>query len=119
MRATIETLLRRNLFEVCGQRDVSLRREVLAEIWHADGMLVNSDGRQVGRVEISHAIDKLLAKFPEFVFSERSAPEGFHDVGRIGWGFGPPGQPPFVTGIDVAEITAGKLRLLFAFIDRE
>lgn len=117
MSETIETLLRRNLFEVFGERDEKKRREALAEIWHADGVLINSDGRQVGRVEISHAIEKLLAKFPDFVFSQRIPPEGFHGVGRIGWGFGPSAGSPVVIGIDVAEATAGKLRLLFAFID--
>lgn len=117
MSATVETLLRRNLFEVFGERDGAKRRDALAEIWHADGILINPDGRHVGRVEIDRTVEKLLAKFPDFVFTECRAPEGFHGVGRIGWGFGPPGRPPVVTGIDVAEATAGKLRLLFAFID--
>lgn len=117
MSDDIETLLRRNLFEVLGEREPSRRRDALAAIWHADGVLVNPDGRQDGRVEISQAVEKVLAKFPDFVFSERVAPEGFHGVGRIGWGFGLPDQPPVVTGIDVGEATMGKLRLVFAFID--
>lgn len=117
MAEIVEVLLRRNLFEVFSERDGARRREALAEIWHAEGVLVNSDGRQVGRVEIDHAVEKLLAKFPAFVFTERIAPEGFHGIGRIAWGFGPAGAPPVVTGVDVAEATAGKLRLLFAFID--
>jgi len=119
MSETIEALLRRNLFEVFGERDRAKRREALAEIWHGEGVLVNPDGRHVGRVEIGHTVETLLAKFPGFVFTERTAPEGFHGVGRIGWGFGPPDAPPVVTGIDVGEATAGKLRLLFAFIDPE
>lgn len=117
MSETIESLLRRNLFEIFGERDGAKRREALAEIWHGEGTLVNPDGRYVGRVELDHTVEKLLAKFPDFVFTERIAPEGFHGVGRIGWGFGLPGQPPVVTGIDVAEATAGKLKLLFAFVD--
>jgi hypothetical protein len=119
MSETIETLLRRNLFEIFGERDASRRREALTELWHAEGVLINPDGRHIGRVEISETVDKLLAKFPAFVFSERTAPEGFHGVGRIGWGFGPPNEPPVVTGIDVGEASAGKLRLLFAFIDQK
>lgn len=117
MLETIESLLRRNLFEVFGQRDATKRREALAEIWHGEGVLVNQDGRHVGRVEIGQTVEKLLVKFPAFVFTERVAPEGFHGVGRIGWGFGPTGAPAVVTGIDVGEATAGKLRLLFAFIE--
>ncbi len=119
MSETIETLLRRNLFEVFGERDNAKRKDALAQIWHAEAVLVNPDGRHVGRVEISHTVEKLLAKFPAFVFTERVAPAGFHGVGRIGWGFGPQGSPSFVTGIDVGEATAGKLRLLFAFIDAD
>lgn len=117
MSETIETLLRRNLFEVFGERQDTKRREALAEIWRGDGILVNPDGRHVGRVEIDHTVERLLAKFPDFVFTERSPPEGFHGVGRIAWSFGLPGKPPVVTGIDVAEATAGKLKLLFAFLD--
>ena len=119
MSETIETLLRRNLFEVFGERDTRKRREALAEIWHAEGVLINPDGRHVGRVEIGEIVEKLLAKFPAFVFTERTAPEGFHGVGRIGWGFGQASQPPVVTGIDIGEATAGKLRLLFAFVDQK
>jgi hypothetical protein len=119
MPQTIEDLLRRNLFEIFNERDRTLRRDALAEIWHADGILVNSDGRQEGRVEISHAVEKLLAKFPAFVFTERNAPQGFHGVGRIAWAFGPNGGSPVVMGIDVGEEAAGKLRLLLAFIDQK
>jgi len=117
MSDAILSLLQRNLFEVLSERDGAKRREALTEIWHGDGTFVNPDGRHVGRVEIDHTVEKLLAKFPDFVFTERSAPEGFHGVGRIGWAFGAPGKPPLVTGIDVAEATAGKLKLLFAFVD--
>ena len=119
MSESVEALLRRNLLEVFNERDRLRRHEALAEIWHAEGVLVNLDGRQVGRVEIDQAVEKLQAKFPGFVFTQRIAPEGFHGVGRIGWGFGPEGTAPVVTGIDVAEATAGKLRLLFAFVDQK
>ena len=117
MPESVELLLRRNLFEVFGERDSAKRKGSLVEIWHGEGILVNRDGRHVGRVEINHTVERLLAKFPDFVFTELSAPEGFHGVGRIAWGFGLPGQRPVVTGIDVAEASSGKLRLLFAFID--
>jgi hypothetical protein len=119
MPETIEALLRRNLFEVFAERDPVKRKQALTEIWHAEGVLINPDGRHIGRVEISHTVEKLLAKFPAFVFTERTAPEGFHGIGRIGWGFGPANDPPVVTGIDVGEATAGKLKLLFAFVDQK
>lgn len=118
MLQPIEILLRRNLFEVFNQRDSASRREALAVIWHAEAVLVNSDGRHVGRVEIDRVVEKLLSKFPAYAFSESAAPEGFHGVGRIAWGFGPAGAPAVVTGVDVGEATAGKLRLLFAFVDQ-
>ncbi len=47
MSETIETLLRRNLFEVFGERDNAKRKDALAEIWHAEAVLVNPDGRHV------------------------------------------------------------------------
>jgi hypothetical protein len=118
MIETVETLLRRNLVDVFNQRDGGLRREALAEIWHADGVLVNADGRHTGRVEIDRAVDRLLDKFPGFVFRQRGAPDGFHGVGKLAWAFGLEHEPPVVTGIDVAEASAGKLRVLFAFIDQ-
>jgi hypothetical protein len=118
MPEPIKTLLRRNLFEVFSERSEETRRHVIAKIWHPDGVIVNPDGRWVGRVEINQTVEKLLSKFPGFVFTERSVPTAFHGVGRIAWGFGPAGAPPVVTGMDVGEAAFGKLRTLYTFIDQ-
>ncbi len=118
MAETIQRLLRVNLLNSFGEQDEPRRRRAFAEIWRAEGVLVNAEGRHVGRVEMNQTVHKLLSKFPDFVFIERVVAEGFHGAGRIGWAFGPVGWPSVVTGIDVGEASAGKPRRVFAFVDK-
>ena len=39
-----------------------------------------------------------------------------HNLGRLTWHFGPDGEPPVVTGTDVAIIDNGRIRSLYVFI---
>jgi hypothetical protein len=40
----IDTLLRRNLFEIFGERDPARRRNVISELWAEDGSFTDPDG---------------------------------------------------------------------------
>jgi hypothetical protein len=46
-----------------------------------------------------------------------SAPECFHGVGRLAWGYGFANEPPQVTGLNVAVVANNRLRAVYTFLD--
>lgn len=54
---TIQWLLRANLLNIFGEGDEPRRRSAFAEIWHAECVLVNADGRHVERVEMNQTVN--------------------------------------------------------------
>lgn len=114
---TIECLLRQNLFAVFGERDGSKRRAAIASIWATEGIFIDPDGRHVGHSAIDEAVERLLRKFPDFVFSERGAVDAYHGIGRLAWGFGPPGAEPAITGLDVIVSANKRINALYTFLD--
>lgn len=116
MTQTVDDLLRKNL-ETFGERDAKKRRAIMATIWAADGVFIDPDGPHLGPQAIDEAIERILLKFPDFVFSELSAPDSHNGIGRLAWGFGPPGAKPVVTGLDVIVSKAGRIEALYTFLD--
>ena len=49
MADTIETLLKRNLHEVFGERDAKKRREAIAQLWTDDCVFIDHSGKIRGR----------------------------------------------------------------------
>jgi hypothetical protein len=82
MTQTVDDLLRKNL-EATGERDAEKRRAMMSTIWLADGVFVDPDGPHVGPQAIDEAIERLLLKFPDFVFSELTAPDSHNGIGRL------------------------------------
>lgn len=117
MSTTIETLLTRNLFEVFGEADPIKRRAVIGEIWAEDGVFVDPHGRHIGHDAIDKAVASLHAALPNYVFHEIASAQALVGAGRIGWSHGPVGEPPKVTGEDIAIVRNGRIVELFAFID--
>ena len=118
MPDSVESLLRQNLHSIFGERDAQKRRSVIAAIWKEDGVFVDPDGPHRGRAAIDKAVEQLLQRFPDFVFTELGPCETFHDIGRLAWGFGPPNQAPVVTGLDVVLTEEGRLNALYTFLDQ-
>ena len=116
MTNTIEALLRRNLHGVFGERDAGKRRRAIDEIIAADIVFYDPDGKNAGRDALDAAVVALQARFPDFVFSEIMV-QGLDETGRLHWGFGPPGAPPRVTGLDVILVRDGKIAALYTFLD--
>jgi hypothetical protein len=71
---SVDDLLRKNL-EAFGERDAEKRRTAISAIWCSEGVFVDPDGKHLGLKAIDDAIEHLLQKFPDFVFSELSAPD--------------------------------------------
>ena len=116
MTQTIETLLRRNLHDVFGQRDAAKRRRAIDEIIAEDIVFFDPHGHASGRNALDAAVVALQAQFPDFAFSEIMV-QGLDETGRLHWGFGPPGAAPKVTGLDVIHVRGGMIAALYTFLD--
>jgi ketosteroid isomerase-like protein len=116
MPETIETLLRRNLHEVFGERDAARRRRAIDALIAEDCVFFAPDGRHVEREALDAAVAALQARFPDFVFTEIMV-QALEETGRLHWGFGPPGAPPRVTGLDVVLVRDGAIAALYTFLD--
>jgi len=113
---SVDDLLRKNL-DAFGERDAEKRRLDISTIWESDGVFVDPDGLHIGPEAIDNAIEHLLLKFPDFVFSELGRPDSHNGIGRLAWGFGPTGQKPALTGLDVIVSNTGRIRALYTFLD--
>lgn len=117
MSDAIETLMHRKLTEVFGERDETRRRRTIGEIMAEDVVFSDHDGRRVGHEAMNAAVAALHRRFPDFVFAEQTPPQSLVDAGRLRWGFGPPGAPARVTGMDVVTVRDGKVTALYVFLD--
>jgi hypothetical protein len=113
---SVDNLLRKNL-KAFGERNAQKRRMAISTIWESDGVFIDPDGLHIGPEAIDNAIEHLLLKFADFVFSELSVPDSHNGIGRLAWGFGPAGKKPAVTGLDVIVSKAGKIEALYTFLD--
>ena len=112
-----EELLKRNLYEVFGERDAMRRRERIAELWTEDCTFVDNDGQHQGQDALDGAIAAIQAHTPGFVFSEIGTPQTHHGIGRMSWGYGPQGELPKITGLDVAVIRESKIAAMYTFLN--
>ena len=117
MSNAVETLMRRNLTEVFGEHDETRRRRTISEIMTEDVVFSDHDGRHIGHEAMNAAVASLQGRFPDFVFTEQTPPQTLTDAGRLRWGFGPPGAPPVVAGMDVVTLRDGKIAALYVFLD--
>ena len=115
-----DALMKANLVRVFGERDRGRRRAALEELYTADAKLYEPDHVFTGRDAISGAVDALIARLPpEFAFTPDGIAVGHHSLGRLRWRAGPPGGPAAVTGTDVAQVEAGRIKSLHVFLDPE
>jgi hypothetical protein len=112
-----DLLLKQHLYTVFGERDTDKRRAAIAVIWNRDGVFISRFGAFAGVNLIDKAIQSIQEQFPQFVCSELSAPECFHGIGRLAWGYGLPNEPPQITGLNVAVVSNNRLRALYTFLD--
>ena len=111
-----ETLLKRNLHEVFGERDAKKRREAIAELWTEDCVFIDHNGKSHGRDELDRAVAALHQRFPHYVFSELRPADLLHESGRLAWSYGPPGQVR-IRGEDVVLVRNGRISLMLTFLD--
>ena len=97
----VRSLMKQNLLGVFNERDAAKRRSLIAKIWDAKCVFVDPEGRYVGHTAINDAAEQVQRRFPDFAFSVLANGDANSGVGRLPWGFGPPGEPRKMTGIDI------------------
>lgn len=114
----VKDLMKQNLFGVFGERDAAKRRSLIAKIWERKGVFIDPHGRYVGHTAINDAAEQVQRRFPDSAFSALADGDAYSGVGRIPWGFGPPGEPRKITGIDVlVSSDDGRITALYTFLD--
>jgi SnoaL-like domain len=116
MPDTVETLLKRNLHEVFGERDARKRREAIVQLWSEDCVFIDHSGKSQGRDELDRAVGVLHQRLPGYVFSELRPVDLLHESGRLAWSYGRPGQEP-IKGVDVVVVRNGHISLMLTFLD--
>ncbi len=116
--SVVKNLMKQSLHGVFSERDAVKRRSMIAKLWDAKGIFIDPEGRYVGHAAIHDAAQELQRKFPGFAFSELADSDANSGVGRLHWGFGPPGEPPQITGIDVLVASDdGRITAVYTFVD--
>ena len=118
MSNTLGHLMERNLREVFGQRDFVRRKVAISQLYAEDCIFFEAEEKIVGRDGLNEKVECILQEAPRFVFRFGRFPEVNHDHGRLRWQFGPNGAAPVVTGMDIAVFEQGKIRALYAFINK-
>jgi hypothetical protein len=114
----VKDLMKKNLLGVFNERDAAKRRSLIAKLWDANATFIDPEGRWVGHQAIDDAAQQVQRKFPDFAFSALTDPDVNSGVGRLPWGFGPPGEPRKLTGIDVMVASDdGRIAALYTFLD--
>lgn len=116
MSTEIEQLLRSCLHRIFGERDDEKRISAISEILSVDIVFADPDGVFTGHEAVTDRARAVLDGAPGFVFSEVGPVREVHDLGVLEWGFGPDGQPPVVTGMDVVTVADGRIATLHTIL---
>lgn len=116
--ADYDAVLKANLSRVFNEHDAAKRLVAIRELYAADATFHEPHGSFTGQEAINGSVTALLASLPPgFAFSPIGVGGGHHGLGRLRWASGKPGQPPAVTGTDVAQIRDGRIHVLHVFLD--
>jgi len=109
MDPTLRDLMHANLLEVFGERDRERRRAAIARTYAEDVLFYDPEGVVMGHEALDEKVQSLLDGAPGFVFRPAGPLRESHDLGLLGWEFGPEGQAPVVTGLDIGLVRDARL----------
>jgi hypothetical protein len=113
-----DALMQANVVRVFNERNPDRRLAALDELYAENATLCDPETAATGRKAISEAIDSLHRMLPPaFTFTSAGHAVGHNGAARLCWRAGPPDGPVAVTGIDVAFIENGRIKLLYVFVD--
>ncbi|MQY30566.1 nuclear transport factor 2 family protein [Nocardia aurantia] len=113
----IGELVRRNLFEVFGERDGDVRRAVIAELFTPDAQFTDHEGTVTGHAGIDAAAERVLTMFPRSHFAAAGAPSAVGDLGRIAWELRGADDVAQARGTDIATVADGRITRMWTFVE--
>src|SRR4051812_17154048 len=96
LTATVDTWLR-----AYGEPDPAIRTELIAQVWAAEGVLVDPPFSGTGHDEIGGLVAAAQGQFPGHTFRRTSEIDAHHDLARYTWELVGPDGTPAVAGTDV------------------
>jgi PAS domain-containing protein len=109
-------LMRRNLLDVFNEPDPDRRAAVIAETYAEDVVWHEPDRVIRGRKDFERRAEQLRAENPDWVFRPAGPASELDDVGHLGFQYGPAGQPPMASGMDIARTKDGVIVELYTII---
>jgi hypothetical protein len=99
-----------------GEADAERRAALIAEVWHADGSLIDPPFDGTGREAIAAMTDVVLAHYPGHAFRRTTVVDAHHTFARYGWELVAPDGTVAVGGTDIVELAAdGRLGRIIGF----
>jgi len=117
MNSTVADLMRRNLLDVFNERDPERRNAAIALTYDQDVVWHEPDRVIRGREALVQRATELLAETPGWVFRPDGPVSVNDDLGHLGFQYGPAGQPPVLTGMDIARCKDGVIMELYTFVN--
>jgi SnoaL-like protein len=116
MADAMTQLMKSNLHLVFGERDPAARLAVVNRIYTEDVTFADAEGVLTGREALHRKAQELLDGAPGFVFTEAGPVYQAQDLGCLAWNFGPAGQQPVVSGMDIAIVRDGRIASLHTIL---
>jgi hypothetical protein len=116
MNRTVADLMRRNLLDVFNEPDPERRSAAIAETYAEDVVWHEPDRVVRGREALAKRVTELRAEAPDWAFQPDGPVSVTDDLGHLGFQYGPAGQSPVVTGMDIAHCKDGVIVELYTIV---
>jgi hypothetical protein len=116
MSDTVSSLLEQNIRDVFGERDDAARLAAIRRILADDIVFSDAEGVARGHDEVNAKARSILEGAPGFAFTPVGPPRVAQDLGVQAWAFGPAGEDPVVSGLDVITVVDGRIATLHTLL---
>lgn len=110
--------LAKRYLETWNETDPARRRELIEQLWTADGTYVDPLVSVAGWDQLDATIAAVQGQFPAYAFRLAGPVDGHHDLLRFTWELGPADAPDTIVGFDVALVSDGRLTAVHGFLDK-
>ena len=115
---TITDILTRSVTEVFNASDAERREVLIAATYSRDILFSDPEGTIAGLDAFAAKIAELLAGSAGLTFTLRAPVQESAGLGVARWQLAPAGQPPVVTGTDVALVENGLVTRMWTLLDQ-
>ncbi len=116
MNSTVADLMRRNLLDVFNEPDPERRGAAITRTYAEDVVWHEPDRVVRGREALARRATELRVQTPDWVFRPDGPVSVNDDLGHLGFEYGPVGQPPVVSGMDIAHCKDGVITELYTIV---